>query len=279
MGLFEHFPYTNLHTLNLDWILRKMKELSDKVDNIEDVSDEVGALDDRVSDLEDTVGGFDDRIDELERSDGEQDEAIADHEDRLDDLEDAVAAFHGVPPGGASGQVLAKASAADYALTWVNQSGGGGGGGEDPYTHVKFFLTAGSTDFESTAYGYKRFPNSATKAQNIRAQLSQGQNTCVYKFSLQQMSSLGNGELNRDYTFIVEPYVRIIEAGGPSADLNVYRISAADNSIVKFGYISIDPNQTVYLHIYDTYFPSSYTGWVLLCESEKVEQYSLYNMN
>lgn len=27
MGLFEHFPYTNFHELNLDWILEKMKEL------------------------------------------------------------------------------------------------------------------------------------------------------------------------------------------------------------------------------------------------------------
>lgn len=27
MALFEHFPYTNFHDLNLDWILRTVKEL------------------------------------------------------------------------------------------------------------------------------------------------------------------------------------------------------------------------------------------------------------
>lgn len=31
MGLFEHFPYTNYHDLNLDWILRTVKELYHKV--------------------------------------------------------------------------------------------------------------------------------------------------------------------------------------------------------------------------------------------------------
>lgn len=29
MGLFEHFPYTNFHGLNLDWILEKLKTLED----------------------------------------------------------------------------------------------------------------------------------------------------------------------------------------------------------------------------------------------------------
>lgn len=32
-----------------------------------------------------------------------------------------------LPSGGSSGQVLAKSSATDYDVTWVNQSGGGGG--------------------------------------------------------------------------------------------------------------------------------------------------------
>jgi hypothetical protein len=36
----------------------------------------------------------------------------------------------GVPTGGATGQVLAKASATDFDTTWVNQSGGGGGSGD-----------------------------------------------------------------------------------------------------------------------------------------------------
>ena len=36
MGLFENFPYTNFHELNLDWIIKTMKALDEKVDSIED---------------------------------------------------------------------------------------------------------------------------------------------------------------------------------------------------------------------------------------------------
>lgn len=36
MGLFEHFPYTNFHELNLDWLLTKMKELAADVSTAED---------------------------------------------------------------------------------------------------------------------------------------------------------------------------------------------------------------------------------------------------
>lgn len=41
----------------------------------------------------------------------------------------AGAPGQGVPTGGSSGQVLAKASATDYDTEWVAQAGGGGGGG------------------------------------------------------------------------------------------------------------------------------------------------------
>lgn len=34
MGVFEHFPYTNFHNLNLDWILELIKKLSGNVDTI-----------------------------------------------------------------------------------------------------------------------------------------------------------------------------------------------------------------------------------------------------
>lgn len=34
MGLYEHFPYSNYHELNLDWILSKMKELQENIDVI-----------------------------------------------------------------------------------------------------------------------------------------------------------------------------------------------------------------------------------------------------
>lgn len=36
MGLFEHFPYSNFHELNLDWLLHSIKTLSIDVKNIEE---------------------------------------------------------------------------------------------------------------------------------------------------------------------------------------------------------------------------------------------------
>ena len=35
MALFEHFPYTNFHELNLDWLLQQVKTLDGKVDKYE----------------------------------------------------------------------------------------------------------------------------------------------------------------------------------------------------------------------------------------------------
>lgn len=36
MGLFDNqFPYSNFHELNLDWVIAKLKELDEKVDNIQ----------------------------------------------------------------------------------------------------------------------------------------------------------------------------------------------------------------------------------------------------
>lgn len=36
MGLFEQFPYTNFHELNLDWILTKIKEFQTRLDSFQD---------------------------------------------------------------------------------------------------------------------------------------------------------------------------------------------------------------------------------------------------
>lgn len=42
MGLFSHFPYTNFHELNLDWIVGKTKEMIDKVFDLDKkVNDEI----------------------------------------------------------------------------------------------------------------------------------------------------------------------------------------------------------------------------------------------
>ena len=40
MGLFEHFPYTNFHELNLDWIVNQIKSLSRRVRKLEETQPE-----------------------------------------------------------------------------------------------------------------------------------------------------------------------------------------------------------------------------------------------
>ena len=39
MALFENFPYTNFHEMNLDWLLQKVKALAGKVDELEIIAD------------------------------------------------------------------------------------------------------------------------------------------------------------------------------------------------------------------------------------------------
>lgn len=45
MAIFENFPYTNIHELNLDWVIKIIKDLGLKVDD----------LDLKIDDLEDVI--------------------------------------------------------------------------------------------------------------------------------------------------------------------------------------------------------------------------------
>lgn len=36
MGVFDHFPYTNIHELNLSWILKVMRELDSNVEQLDE---------------------------------------------------------------------------------------------------------------------------------------------------------------------------------------------------------------------------------------------------
>lgn len=52
MGLFEHFPYSNYHELNLDWILSKVKELQENIDEINSWKETFSAqINSQISDL------------------------------------------------------------------------------------------------------------------------------------------------------------------------------------------------------------------------------------
>ena len=46
MALFDNFPYTNFHELNLDWILNKMKDLSQEFQDLKDFIEEQGYVED-----------------------------------------------------------------------------------------------------------------------------------------------------------------------------------------------------------------------------------------
>lgn len=56
---------------------------------------------------------------------------------------------HGIPPGGETGQVLAKKTNADYDTEWVDQTGGGGGG---VVIEVKNFISPVKITKEGSQY-------------------------------------------------------------------------------------------------------------------------------
>ena len=61
MGLFEHFPYSNFHELNLSWLLKGLKSVDKEVD---DLSGKVDDLQQQVDSL-DIKGAVDEKIDEM----------------------------------------------------------------------------------------------------------------------------------------------------------------------------------------------------------------------
>lgn len=104
MGIFEHFPYTNFHDLNLDWLLRAVKSLRDR-------------LEDHIKDYNRTKvpgGGLKNQV-LTKKSDSDYDMIWKDSS--------------GIPAGGAAGDILAKNSAADFDASWhadnnIKKSGG-----------------------------------------------------------------------------------------------------------------------------------------------------------
>jgi methyl-accepting chemotaxis protein len=52
MGVFEQFPYSNFHDLNLDWILKAMKEAVSSVDAF---TGKVTELDNKVDDMQQEI--------------------------------------------------------------------------------------------------------------------------------------------------------------------------------------------------------------------------------
>lgn len=88
MGLFEHFPYTNFHELNLDWIIQTVKDLDEKVNSIEDriynkakayTDEQVGQLRNEFSELENEFVAFKAEVNQMfKQYTAKQDKAFAD---------------------------------------------------------------------------------------------------------------------------------------------------------------------------------------------------------
>lgn len=94
MGTWEHLPFTNFHDKNLDWLLKLMKDLKVRVEDLEAWRIRHQA---EFDDLKEKVDSWDDRLEALEAWKEEHEEAYEDLvntvnglSDRVDDIEDIL---------------------------------------------------------------------------------------------------------------------------------------------------------------------------------------------
>lgn len=132
MGMFEHFPYTNFHDLNLDWLLKTMKSIKDSLDDLwkQFLESRVPRGGDPNQVLTKTTANdfamaWKDVPHELPEG-GALGQMLSKKSDADYDVQWSDAP-ESLPEGGAQGQVLAKKSAENFDVEWVDQSGGGGG--------------------------------------------------------------------------------------------------------------------------------------------------------
>lgn len=64
MAIFNNLPYSNLHELNLDWILRRIQDLSKKMEELEknideNVTQEINEIKNEITELQAWVANFD----------------------------------------------------------------------------------------------------------------------------------------------------------------------------------------------------------------------------
>lgn len=70
MGFTHKYPYTDIHELNLDWMLAKFKEFEDRLDNVQlTILDQIKEYtDERVAEIQAQVDGLKTDIDSFERA-------------------------------------------------------------------------------------------------------------------------------------------------------------------------------------------------------------------
>lgn len=87
MGLFEHFPYVNFHELNIDWILRKLKQVED---DIRDLWVHMDEAEQRLDGHDEEIAAIKLRLDEDEEFIADLRERMSSAELAIDDLDDRL---------------------------------------------------------------------------------------------------------------------------------------------------------------------------------------------
>lgn len=69
MGFINKYPYSDFHELNLDWVLAKLKEFEDRLDNVQlTILDQIKEYtDERIAEIQTQVDGLKTDIDSFER--------------------------------------------------------------------------------------------------------------------------------------------------------------------------------------------------------------------
>ena len=88
MGLFEQFPYTNFHGVNLKWILDRMVDFETRMTTAEsDIDALEGRMDTAESDIDAVEGRMDTAEDDIDSLEGRMDDAEGNISDAQDELE------------------------------------------------------------------------------------------------------------------------------------------------------------------------------------------------
>lgn len=104
MGLFEQFPYTNFHGVNLKWILDRLVEFETRLTTAEG---QISSLEDRMDTAEDDIDALEGAVGDLTQlattNKSSLVAAINENEGRLDTLETCCTAMQSQVPASAAG--------------------------------------------------------------------------------------------------------------------------------------------------------------------------------
>lgn len=100
MGLFEQFPYTNFHGVNLKWILDRMVEFETRLTTAEG---KISSLEDRMDTAESDIDALEGRMDTAEDDIDALETRMTEAEGDIDDLESCCTAMQSQVPSATAG--------------------------------------------------------------------------------------------------------------------------------------------------------------------------------